>query len=177
MFYRNITIEDNVIINAHSHGITVGETDGLVVRNNTLVQLPEAADGDPSRPVTIPRISVSSASRDVIILNNIIPRPAGYDHPTWVAGYGKQTDWRVGNNLEIQNHSLLASNHYNLIFEGMPQGAAGDPDTYRYAPDGPAGSGGLGARILAAPQRRISRSPLNQLPSARRRSIESVSYP
>lgn len=30
MFYRDIVIEENVILNAHQHGITVGETDGLI---------------------------------------------------------------------------------------------------------------------------------------------------
>ena len=30
MYYQNITIENNVIYNAQTHGITVGETTGLI---------------------------------------------------------------------------------------------------------------------------------------------------
>ena len=40
MFYQNILIENNVIYNAHAHGITVGETDGLTIRNNTILYNP-----------------------------------------------------------------------------------------------------------------------------------------
>ena len=38
MFYRNVIIEDNVIINAHLHGISVGETAGLKIANNTVIR-------------------------------------------------------------------------------------------------------------------------------------------
>ena len=41
MYYRDITIEDNVIVNGHRHGISVGETDGLVIRGNSVLH----ADG------------------------------------------------------------------------------------------------------------------------------------
>ena len=38
MYYRNIVIEDNVIHNSHTHGITLGEAVDSIVRNNTLLQ-------------------------------------------------------------------------------------------------------------------------------------------
>ena len=38
MYYSNFLIEDNVIYNAHSNAIWVGYADGLVIRNNTLLQ-------------------------------------------------------------------------------------------------------------------------------------------
>ena len=38
MFNDGVTIVDDVIINAHLHGITVGETDGLRIQNNTVVR-------------------------------------------------------------------------------------------------------------------------------------------
>ena len=40
MFYRNFVIENNHIEGAHPHGITVGEANGLVIRNNTVVKDP-----------------------------------------------------------------------------------------------------------------------------------------
>lgn len=36
MFWRNLLIEDNMILADHHHGLYVGETDGLVIRNNVL---------------------------------------------------------------------------------------------------------------------------------------------
>ena len=80
MYYQNVLIEGNVIINHHSHGITVGETNGLVIQNNTLV----AAKPDAAEPTTqwlldkygagsgilVPRINVSDDSSGVSIKTN-----------------------------------------------------------------------------------------------------------
>ena len=71
MFYRNILIEDNVIYNAHAHGITVGETDHLTIRNNTILH--NAASGG-NALVYVPTIYSSDASTDVTVINNILPR-------------------------------------------------------------------------------------------------------
>ena len=46
MFYQNVLIENNVIYNAHTHGITVGEADGLIIRNNTILQNYDLGDGE-----------------------------------------------------------------------------------------------------------------------------------
>jgi Right handed beta helix region len=80
MFYQNVLIENNVIINHHLHGITVGETAGLVIQNNTLV----AAKPDASESTTqwllekygsgagilVPRINVTDDSQGVGIKTN-----------------------------------------------------------------------------------------------------------
>jgi hypothetical protein len=65
MFYRNILIENNVLMVNHYHGITSGETDGLVIRNNTVVRNP---DGDPKFTA---RIGPKEACRNVTVQNNI----------------------------------------------------------------------------------------------------------
>ena len=139
MIYRNVTIEENVIINAHAHGITLGETVGVRIRNNTLVQNPRATSRDPAQPVTIPRINMKQASRDVVIRNNIVARVVGDDTPA---------DWDVADNLLIQNASLMAPNHYSRVFAGLPGGDPGALDSYCYAPTGPAGAGSMGAALL-----------------------------
>ena len=56
MLYRNILIENNVIYNAHAHGITVGETDGLTIRNNTILYNATMSDGS---TVHVPTINSS----------------------------------------------------------------------------------------------------------------------
>ena len=63
MFYRNILIENNVIYNAHAHGITVGETDGLTIRNNTILYNATISDGS---VVHVPTINSSNASTNVL---------------------------------------------------------------------------------------------------------------
>ncbi len=37
LYFRNILIEDNVIYNAQAHGVSIGPTLGLIIRNNTLL--------------------------------------------------------------------------------------------------------------------------------------------
>ena len=40
MYYQNVLIENNIIYNAHTHGITVGETIGLTIDHNTALTEP-----------------------------------------------------------------------------------------------------------------------------------------
>ena len=66
MFYSNFLIEDNVIRNGQSHGIAIGETDGLVIRNNTVIDsFGEKTTGDE------PVIRVAEDSVNVTISGNI----------------------------------------------------------------------------------------------------------
>ena len=57
MFYKNIVIKDNVIKNADYHGITVGETIGVVISNNTVLQNSDSGSVD-----DIPGINVEEES-------------------------------------------------------------------------------------------------------------------
>lgn len=82
-FYQNITITDNVIYNGHKHGITVGQTDGLAISNNTLITNAQAGmivDGGAGERLSAPTIRVADGSLDVSILDNVtaaISAPAG----------------------------------------------------------------------------------------------------
>ncbi len=68
--YKEITIEDNVILNAHGNTIVVGYVDGLIVKNNTLIDDDTFAEGE--RDTMSPNISVSHGT-SVEIYNNIVP--------------------------------------------------------------------------------------------------------
>jgi hypothetical protein len=107
MFYRNITITGNVIINAHRHGITVGEADGLRIANNTVVQNAGAAGQPPDKPVWIPRITVAPASRNVTIARNVTSA---------VTGPAAQPDWSVTANLLVQNTARMQAGFYGQVF-------------------------------------------------------------
>lgn len=107
MFYHNITITGNVIINAHRHGITVGEADGLRIANNTVVQNAGAAGQPPDKPVWIPRITVAPASRNVTIARNVTSA---------VTGPAAQPDWSVTANLLVQNTARMQAGFYGQVF-------------------------------------------------------------
>ncbi|WP_171213014.1 right-handed parallel beta-helix repeat-containing protein [Ruegeria sp. HKCCA5839] len=108
LFYQNITIENNVIYNQQYHGITVGETNGLVVSNNTIVQ----AFGDPNMPTTggslaPPQINIASRSTNVTIEQNAVAK---------IDGYNGQSNWNVQDNALIQNSNPNGAGFYGDVF-------------------------------------------------------------
>jgi parallel beta-helix repeat protein len=107
MFYRNVLIEGNVIINGHSHGITVGETAGLTIRNNTVLHddgsRPDGVDGT----VEIPRINVATTSTGVVITQNLT---------SGISGYTNQPTWNISDNGIVQDQNPTAPGYYGDVF-------------------------------------------------------------
>lgn len=135
MFYRNFLIEENVIANAHLHGISVGETEGLTIRQNTLVRNLRSEGKQNNPPLWIPRINVSPAARDVTIDRNVVAA---------VEGYEGQADWHVAENMLVQDRTRMQAGFFDLLFEGDPA----NPATLRYKPGGPLDGSGIGAAML-----------------------------
>ena len=133
MFYQNLLIENNLILNAHLHGITVGETQGLEIINNTLVRDQVASGPNLSDALYPPRINVKSTSRDVSILRNVAAA---------ITGEEGQSDWRVADNLLVQDVGRLRPNFYETVFVG---GNWSDPAAYAPRPGGPLDGTGIGA--------------------------------
>jgi parallel beta-helix repeat protein len=144
MFYRDVTITGNVIRNSHLHGITVGETAGLTISNNTLIQA-EAAP----RPqhVTVPSINVKPASENVRIENNIAPRFPDL-------GSNPKDGWRLANNLRVQRSFPRAKDFYTNIFvDALAEGSVPLRKLQRLPSD--AG----GPEDIGAPQTRFDPKP------------------
>lgn len=135
MFYRNILIEDNVIHNSHSHGITVGETDGLVIRNNTLLR--NHASGD-SRLVWVPTINNKKSSRNVTITNNILPRKLGK------IGRG----WKIKDNLLVQFKDPARRNYVCKLFVDAASGPDATLEDLKALPGCPIQKNSLGSKLL-----------------------------
>ena len=145
MFYRNIAIEDNLILNAHLHGIGIGETDGLVIRGNTML-LNRASVGlndDWRRTLYHPRIRVAPGSTRVAIANNIthlVDGPAG------------QPDWLVAGNLLLQAGPTPTGPgqvpYARVFVDGGHGGAPWRPETWQLIRGGPGDRDGLGASAL-----------------------------
>ncbi|MDE3027159.1 MAG: right-handed parallel beta-helix repeat-containing protein [Paracoccaceae bacterium] len=111
MYYRNIVIEDNTLTNNHHHGITVGETDGLVIRHNTVLEVPDTSATAASRtgsPATyVPTINVNPKDHNVVIEGNVTAA---------INGYSKQPDWAVCDNVLVEKGSNTAENGYPRSF-------------------------------------------------------------
>ncbi len=152
MFYRDITIEDNVIANAHLHGITVGEADGLTIRRNTLARVPAAvrAKQARTRALSVPTIRISPRSRDVVVEDNVTgPLRAGEGGPSGlVLGHEAQPDWRVRGNVMAQDERPGAPGWYGDLFVAAT-GTERPLEGLRAHPDGPLADGRAGAPRLA----------------------------
>jgi hypothetical protein len=139
MFYRNITITGNVIINAHRHGITVGETDRLRIANNTVVQNAGAAGQPPDKPVWIPRITVAPASRNVTITSNVTSA---------ITGPAAQPKWSVTANLLVQNTARMQAGFYGQVFAAGVLQDTSRIQSFAPRPGGMLDGTGLGSPIL-----------------------------
>ncbi|OOY07642.1 right-handed parallel beta-helix repeat-containing protein [Thioclava sp. F36-7] len=139
MFYRNIEISGNVIINAHLHGITVGEAEGVKIANNTLIH-DVYSEGEKRDPVLwIPQIRVARDARAVEIARNAVSE---------IAGPAGQPDWKLRDNLLIQDITPQRASYYDQLFVAARTGAPREIMNYAYLPGGALAGSGIGAPML-----------------------------
>lgn len=136
MFYRDFRIEENVILNAHLHGITVGAADGLVIANNAVLRNPDSEGARDNPDLWTPRINVADASTDVRIERNVVGGIEGGDG---------QADWVVEGNLLVQDRSPSQPGFYGQVFAGVP---GSDPRSFAPRAGGPLDGTGIGASLL-----------------------------
>lgn len=142
MFYRNVTITDNVIINAHLHGITLGETAGLTIRNNSVLRN-AASQGRKENPqLWTPQIRVAPASTGVSITRNVTSK---------ITGYGTQADWEVRDNFLVQDTRPGLPGFYDRVFIAARTGDPRQLVSFGALPGGPLDGTGIGAPQLADP--------------------------
>lgn len=142
MFYRNVRIENNMIINGQLHGISIGETDRLVIRNNTVVRN-NASAGKGGRAVRwTPQIRVAEAAARVQITHNVTSE---------VSGYARQKDWTVGRNFMVQNVIGAGPGFYGTVFGLAALENPTSPASFKPAKGGPLDNTGIGAS-LSLPQ-------------------------
>ena len=135
MYYQNVRIEGNVISNAHLHGITVGETDGLTIVNNTVIRNARSQGKADNPALWTPQIRISEAARNVEIARNVTAK---------IVGPRDQPDWRVEDNIIVQDAARMRPGHYRTVFDGDPA----DLSSLRYLPGGPLDGAGIGAPRL-----------------------------
>lgn len=112
MFFKDVLIEDNVIVNRHLNGVRIGPSDGLVIRNNTILHSDGAQVDGQDAPIEIPRIFLGSNSRNVVVEDNITSQ---------ITGYNGQSSWSVQNNVIAQDQNPNASGYYDSLFVNSSQ--------------------------------------------------------
>ena len=119
--HQNVLIENNIIYNAHAHGISVHGIDNLSIRKNSVIRVRRAKSGR----VTIPQIKVSPDSTYVVIEQNAVSK---------IAGYKNQRDWAVLNNAMIQDTSPSSPGFYDNQFTYYATGQANGYNEYGVRP-------------------------------------------
>ncbi|MDR6267656.1 right-handed parallel beta-helix repeat-containing protein [Roseobacter sp. N2S] len=137
MFYRNVTIKNNMIINAHLHGITVGETDGLIIQNNTVVRNFRSEGKRKNKTLWIPQIRVKGSSRNVELSRNITSKIDGYDG---------QLGWSVHDNFFAQDSERGKAGFYGYVFDSTVLSDPSQPEAFVPRKGGPLDGMGLGAQ-------------------------------
>ncbi len=118
--HQNVLIENNVIYNAQTHGISVHGIDNLSIRRNSVIRVRRAKTGN----VTVPRINVSGSTY-VVIEQNVVGG---------IIGYNNQKDWVVLNNVIIQDQSPSAPGYYDREFIYYATGQANGFHEYGVRP-------------------------------------------
>lgn len=139
MFYRNVTITDNVIINAHLHGISVGETAGLTIANNSVIRNAASQGKEDNVALWNPQIRVAPTSTDVTVIKNVVSKIAGYD---------TQADWTVSDNLAIQDRFPGKPGFYDTVFVAARSGDPTNLASFVSLKGGPLDGAGIGAPQL-----------------------------
>lgn len=139
MFYRNVTIEDNVIINAHLHGISVGETAGLRIMNNSVIRNARSQGKEDNPGLWTPQIRVAPTSTDVVITKNVTSKITGYD---------TQADWTVADNFLTQDRAPAQPGFYDQVFVAARSGDPTNLASFTYLSGGPLDGAGIGAPQL-----------------------------
>ncbi|WP_420587363.1 right-handed parallel beta-helix repeat-containing protein [Ruegeria sp.] len=143
--HRNILIENNVIYNAHLHGISIYAVDGLSIRKNSIIRVPLRKGGSGNGKVMIPRINVN-ASTSVVIEQNAVSE---------INGYKNQSDWVVLNNAMIQDQSPSARGFYDREFVVYATGKADGYHEYGVRPGSEIDRLGAGSTLVKSyPSRR-----------------------
>ena len=146
MFYRNITIEDNVIYNAHAHGISVGETHGLIIRNNTILRNGSLGD---EKLVHVPRIILlAPGSTAVFIQNNIVTLVGDPKHTI-----PSDPNAVIQNNLIVQRARPEEQNYYGCLFVDALADRDATLTDLKALPNGLVRQMEVGSRLTRFPER------------------------
>lgn len=143
MLYRDIRIRQNVIINAHLHGIMVGAGTGITISHNTLIHDARSNGASQNPPLWRPRIDVDKRSTNVIIDGNIT---AG------IVPSKPEPGWTIAHNVIAQDRRPTAPDFYASIYRNAIKGDPRDLRNFAYLKDGPADGIHVGAAALIAPK-------------------------
>ena len=139
LYFQNITIKNNVIVNAHTNAIFIGASNGLTIENNSLIHNRRSDGPRNMPPLYRPQIRIAAESRKVTIRRNVTFR---------INGYKKQAGWTVADNYLVQDLDRLKPGFYDQVFVNAVEGDPRDLASFAYRKGGPLYRAGIGAPLL-----------------------------
>ena len=137
MFYKNITIANNLIANLHNHGISIGATDGLIIDNNTLIQKVSQLE---SKGAAAPSIGISIESVNVKLTDNVTPVSGGI--------FTKHPDaWQVSNNITVQSTTPQGENYAGNVYADFLDRTSSSLADYHVVPGSILSGGSAGSSL------------------------------
>ena len=135
-YHKNFLIENNTIKSGQVFGILVGETSGLTIRNNTVLQHSAV---DSIKPVDIPVIRVENDSRSVSITGNTTHKTpvAVSSDDNWQPVDRTPSGWTIANNRIVSLGADGSSDGGSAPSPSEPDepvlnGGDGTADEFRY---------------------------------------------
>lgn len=98
-FFSNVVIRDNVILTGQKYGIAIGQTNGLAITGNTIIQ--NDAMHDNASSSTIPLVHVVQGALGVTITDNILNGAPVVTNSNFVAVTGGGSGWTVADNKVV----------------------------------------------------------------------------
>jgi hypothetical protein len=136
-FYKDIVIENNKVYGGQQLGIALGETDGAVVRGNTVLR---HHDMDSTKAINLPVIRFADGSRDVTITGNVTYENPGAANNNWQLTGAKNSSWTISGNKIVSKSVQGSSGQQSSISVAVTVEEEDAPS----APEAPAGTGGDG---------------------------------
>jgi parallel beta-helix repeat protein len=93
--FKNITIDHNTVVGGQVLGIAVGQTSGLKVTDNILLQDTSTRSSSDGR---IPQIRVEKDSTGVTISGNVVHKTPGASGDNWQLTKKAEPGWSIANN-------------------------------------------------------------------------------
>jgi hypothetical protein len=151
MYYKNILIENNIIYSSHTHGITVGETVSLNIKNNTVLY-----NYIENNNTSAPTINISENSVNVVVSKNIVTNKGRFAEI-------------YKDNLFIQRSYPNQSNYYANYFVNSLIGPSASRSDLQAKPNSVIENEGWGASGT-----KIARATVDLIPRA---IVTLVKYP
>ena len=134
-FYKNVLIENNSSGTGHMLGLAVGETSGLTIRDNQVLQ---HEDVNSSKTVNKPVILVAEKSSNVSITNNTVLDTPSAANVNWQDTSPKGSNWTISGNKVVGLNTTVSASEASASAVSTSEapvageGGNGDADTFRF---------------------------------------------